>query len=176
MTLDFLWEKKGIMAASVQGSPIKAESLPDRFSLLLRECVAKSLAYQPKDRYSAPELLSRVRRSSAKGAGDENALAKAMEGFGEPPISRHRFLVDKCHPFTNHALVCMRAQPFVSHLCNLQSAEGSCCAVVTDALSEMVDGVKQGFDGKFGVPVGQLRKAGCQFFNQITSGHRYYFV
>jgi len=35
--------------------------------------------------------------------------------------------------------------------------------------------VKQGFDGKFRVAVGQLRETRCQFFNQITAGHVYCF-
>lgn len=34
MTLDFLWEKKGILAASVHKTPMKPEALPDRFSYL----------------------------------------------------------------------------------------------------------------------------------------------
>jgi NIMA (never in mitosis gene a)-related kinase len=84
MTLDFLWEKKGIMAAAVHAKPLKAEDLPDRFSALLRDCVAKSLAFEPKSRYTATELLSRVRRSSSSGGDD--AIAKAMEGFGWSPL------------------------------------------------------------------------------------------
>mmetsp|Transcript_63471 Transcript_63471/g.156253 ORF Transcript_63471/g.156253 Transcript_63471/m.156253 type:complete len:366 (+) Transcript_63471:130-1227(+) len=78
MTLDFLWEKKGILAASVLKTPLKPEALPDRFSYFLRECVAKSLAYTPSQRPPASDLLIRVRRS---GKDDTGALAKALEGF-----------------------------------------------------------------------------------------------
>lgn len=37
MTLDFLWEKKGIMAAAVHNKPLKPEDLPDRLSAFTRQ-------------------------------------------------------------------------------------------------------------------------------------------
>jgi len=83
MTLEFLWEKKGLLAAEVKKTPKKIDSLPDRFSPALRECVVACLAYEPKDRPSTTILHLKI-RSTKNGGDDTLAIFKALEGFMGP--------------------------------------------------------------------------------------------
>jgi hypothetical protein len=104
MTLEFLWEKKGLLAALVKMQPLKvchtnpnyelaqpgsaeppfwqATAFPDRFSPALRECVASVLHFNPGSRPDARALLAKIRASKRGGGDDNSALISALEGFG----------------------------------------------------------------------------------------------
>lgn len=81
MTLDFLWERKGLLAATVNVNPMTADQLPKQFSPALRECVAAALKHQPAARPTAATLLKKIKASKTGSADDSMALAKALEGF-----------------------------------------------------------------------------------------------
>ncbi|KAJ1469338.1 kinase-like domain-containing protein [Baffinella frigidus] len=80
MTLEFLWEKKGLLAALVKTQPLKAAALPERFSGALRDCVVSTLQYNSGARPDAKTLLIKIRASKRGGGDDPYALA--LEGFG----------------------------------------------------------------------------------------------
>lgn len=81
MTLDFLWERKGLLAATVKMNPLTAEQLPKQFSAALRECVCSCLKHPPASRPPAATLLKKIKASKTGSGDDSMALAKALEGF-----------------------------------------------------------------------------------------------
>ena len=44
VTLQFLWERKGMLAGQVLTDPVRADKLPTEFPLQLREVIAASLS------------------------------------------------------------------------------------------------------------------------------------
>jgi len=61
MTLDFLWERRGMLGMTVQSEPVTPASLPARLSPDLRSIIAACLAYKGARRPSAAQLCEGLR-------------------------------------------------------------------------------------------------------------------
>ena len=61
MTLDFLWERRGMLGAIVQSQPMTPASLPSRLSPGLRSIIAACLAYKGARRPGAQQLCEGLR-------------------------------------------------------------------------------------------------------------------
>mmetsp|Transcript_32502 Transcript_32502/g.73039 ORF Transcript_32502/g.73039 Transcript_32502/m.73039 type:complete len:867 (-) Transcript_32502:41-2641(-) len=87
VTLDFLWQRKGLLSVQVLSRPVEVNNFPSEYSSSLRQLVARMLDKDPDSRprasqvaRSCQELLKGAGWGSAKGlVGGLDALA---EGFG----------------------------------------------------------------------------------------------
>ena len=60
LTLDFLWERKGMLAANVASEPVRASQLPNLYPAVLREAVASCLLHTPRKRPTAAALAEQL--------------------------------------------------------------------------------------------------------------------
>ena len=104
MTLDFLWERRGMLGATVRDAPLTAASLPERLSPGLRSIIAACLAYKSAQRPRAQQLCRGLSQSvtSRKPGGivtDEAAIRGSAgqaqgqkKGAASTVTSREEFL------------------------------------------------------------------------------------
>uniref|UniRef100_A0A7S4NYJ1 non-specific serine/threonine protein kinase n=2 Tax=Guillardia theta TaxID=55529 RepID=A0A7S4NYJ1_GUITH len=70
MTLQFLFERQGMLAMQVQRNPLQPKDLPAKFSLSLRKLVASMLLAEPAERPDAATCMQYIENS---GQGEANA-------------------------------------------------------------------------------------------------------
>ena len=64
LTLDFLWERRGILGAMVRTEPLTADALPSRLSVSIRNLVAACLTFKGTRRPNARQLTEGIRALS----------------------------------------------------------------------------------------------------------------
>ena len=77
VTLDFLWERKGMLAAQVLTQPVHANSMSPEYPSSLRESIAKCLIHSVAKRPSAATLEGAL-HSAVQSGGDDAGLAQVF--------------------------------------------------------------------------------------------------
>ena len=78
VTLEFLWERKGMLAAHVVTEPIQASSMSPEYPSILRESIAKCLIHAPAKRPSAALLEGALHSAGDRGDQDNSGLSQVF--------------------------------------------------------------------------------------------------
>jgi serine/threonine protein kinase len=85
LTLDFLWERRGMLGVTVQNAPMTAAAIPSRVSYGLRSVVAACLAFKGSTRPSARNVCDAIRSlSQGKPFEFETAVPANDEDWAAP--------------------------------------------------------------------------------------------
>jgi serine/threonine protein kinase len=82
ITLNFLWERKGMLAAQVLTDPIHASSMSPEYPACLRESIAKCLVHGANKRPSAA-MLEGALFSAMERAGDQSGLVEVIGNLAQ---------------------------------------------------------------------------------------------
>lgn len=81
LTLEFLWERKGMLAAHVLSDPILPRKLPNDYPAFLREAIAACLAATPQRRPGAGVLCQMLAGGSEQDRDAMGGLGQLFENF-----------------------------------------------------------------------------------------------
>jgi len=77
VTLEFLWERKGMLAAHVVTEPVQASSMSPEYPTILRDSISKCLIHAPAKRPTAA-MLEGVLHSAVDATGDQDQSGLAQ--------------------------------------------------------------------------------------------------